>query len=466
MGDRQRVAVVGAGLAGLTCAWRLRQAGHRVRVYEASDRVGGRCWTLRGRFADAQHVERGGQYIDSGHATMRALVAELGLELVDVEAAEPDDLQPFLVIGGERYPVGEAAADLAEALPVVQADLRAAGYPTLHHRWTPFARELDRLSITEYLERLLPDGADGRSGRLLQAAYAFEYGADADDLSALNLLHLLGFADPDRPALFGPADGRYEVLGGADLVPSRLAERLDDDIATGHELVALAQLDDAVRLTFQHGSSTRETTVDKAVLALPFAVLRERVDASRAGFSARKRRAIATLGMGATTKLHLQFAARHWLERGSNGARFTDGPDQSTWDETMAQPGVCGVLVSARSGDAARAGGDLPAGERAARFLRGLEPLLPGITACWNGIATYDDWPRHPWARGSYAYYRVGQYTDIAGVEREPEGGWHFAGEHTAVGSVAATGMNGAVESGERAAREVLRVLGRAASVV
>src|SRR5262245_13140228 len=49
-----RIVVVGAGLAGLTCAYRLRQAGYSAAVYEASDRVGGRCWTIRGVFADGQ----------------------------------------------------------------------------------------------------------------------------------------------------------------------------------------------------------------------------------------------------------------------------------------------------------------------------------------------------------------------------------------------------------------------------
>src|SRR5215218_5246261 len=49
-----RIAVVGGGLAGLTCSYRLKQAGHRVDLYEASDRLGGRCWTLRGAFAEGQ----------------------------------------------------------------------------------------------------------------------------------------------------------------------------------------------------------------------------------------------------------------------------------------------------------------------------------------------------------------------------------------------------------------------------
>ncbi len=67
-------------------------------------------------------------------------------------------------------------------------------------------------------------------------------------------------------------------------------------------------------------------------------------------------------------------------------------------------------------------------------------------------------WTGGPATRGSYAFYRVGQYTAFGGAEGERSGNCHFAGEHT---SIDAQGyLEGAVESGERAAREVLAGLG------
>ena len=67
------VVIVGAGLAGLTCAYRLKQAGYRAQVHEASTRLGGRCWSDDAFFADGQVYEHGGELIDQGHNQLRSL---------------------------------------------------------------------------------------------------------------------------------------------------------------------------------------------------------------------------------------------------------------------------------------------------------------------------------------------------------------------------------------------------------
>jgi protoporphyrinogen oxidase len=70
--------VVGAGLSGLTSAYRLAQAGAEVTVYEASDRVGGRTRTVRDFFADGRTAESGAEAVNSDHDAMRGLLRELG----------------------------------------------------------------------------------------------------------------------------------------------------------------------------------------------------------------------------------------------------------------------------------------------------------------------------------------------------------------------------------------------------
>src|SRR5882672_11241780 len=81
-----RVVVVGAGLAGLSCAYKLQQHGIRADLYESRDRVGGRCWSAR-TFAGGQVAEHGGEFVDTRHVQLRRLVAALGLDLDDLNPA-------------------------------------------------------------------------------------------------------------------------------------------------------------------------------------------------------------------------------------------------------------------------------------------------------------------------------------------------------------------------------------------
>ena len=182
------------------------------------------------------------------------------------------------------------------------------------------------------------------------------------------------------------------------------------------------------------------------------------MDLSRAGFPPLKLTAIREQGMGTNSKMHVQFKTRHWENLGGNGDSFSDRGYQATWDASRAQAGRTGLMVNytgGRIGDSFGKG--TPAG-RAAEFLSQIEPAMPGLSMEWNGRAMVDYWPGNAFTRGSYSYWKVGQYTKFAGVEGEQLGNCHFAGEHT---SIDAQGyLNGAVESGERAANEVLVSLG------
>jgi monoamine oxidase len=80
------VVVVGAGLAGLSCTYRLHRHGISATLYEAQERLGGRCFSIRDFFDAGQTAEHGGQYIDSRHRHIRSLAKELGIALVDTFA--------------------------------------------------------------------------------------------------------------------------------------------------------------------------------------------------------------------------------------------------------------------------------------------------------------------------------------------------------------------------------------------
>jgi monoamine oxidase len=450
-----RIVVVGAGLAGLTCAYRLKQAGYSATVYEASDRVGGRCWTIRGAFADGQIAEHGGELIDQGHTQIRQLASQLGLKLDNLLQAEVNGTETLGHFDGSPYPETAMVDDLKAIWQKLHSDVSAASYPTLFDNFTPRGFELDHLSIVDWINETVPGGIGSRLGQLLDVAYNIEYGAESADQSSLNLLYLLGYSGQGQLRIFGPSNEKYHVVGGNDQIPARMAAALAGQIALGSELVSLRlNKDGTYALGIRQGSTTRTVTADKVVLALPFAILRSSVEISKAGFSALKRTAIAEQGMGTNSKLHVQFRDRHWAGLGSNGETFSDRGYQNTWEVSRAQPGRSGILVDYTGGAIGASFGSGTPTSRAQQFLVQVEPVLPGLSAKWNGRATVDFWLGYPWTKGSYSYWKVGQYTKFAGIEGRREGNCHFCGEHTSIDFQGY--LNGAVETGERVVDEIL----------
>ena len=195
---------------------------------------------------------------------------------------------------------------------------------------------------------------------------------------------------------------------------------------------------------------------DKVILAIPFRILRT-IDFENASFRQLKKTAIEELGMGVNTKLHVQFVKRFWNELGNNGETFADTGYHQTFEPSRAQQGKSGILVNFTGGETAAkqfALTDEVLEETTKKFLDKLTLVLPGSVSNWNGLSTIDHWLSNQWTKGSYSYWKVGQYTKFASIVGKREGNIFFAGEHT---SIKYTGyLNGAVETGERAAQEVI----------
>jgi monoamine oxidase len=453
-----RIVIVGAGLAGLTCAYRMKQSGIISTIYEAADRVGGRCWTRRGYFKEGQIVERGGELIDSCHLEIQELAKELGLELDHLIMAEPMGTKPFYFFDGCDYSFKEVTKDFIEIFPKLQKDLKEAGETTLYHCYTQRGFELDHMSIVDYINEIVPGGTHSRLGKLLAMAYTIEYGADASKQSALNLLYLLGFAQREHFQMFGDSDECFHIKGGNDQLPALLAKNLNGQIRFNSRLKKIEHDgQNEIRLVFQNDEREWGVLADKVILAVPISILRT-IDYESASFRPLKKLAIKELGMGVNTKLHVQFASRFWNELGNNGETFADTGYQQTFESSRAQQGKSGILVNFTGGDTAAKQFALTndkLDETAKKFLDKLNPVLPGSMSNWNGLATVDHWLSNQWTKGSYSYWKVGQYTKFAGILGEREGNIFFAGEHTSI--KCAGYLNGAVESGERAAQEVIK---------
>ena len=273
--------------------------------------------------------------------------------------------------------------------------------------------------------------------------------------ASLNMLYLLGYQGPGQFRTFGKSNEKLHVRGGNDQIPTILATRLASQITTGTPLQAIKRnRDGTYTLTFGNGSAAFTKVADQVVLALPFSILRS-LSFQNAGFNQVKTWAINELGMGTNTKVHVQFTSRFWRTQGCTGETYADTGYQNTWEASRAQPGTRGILVWYTGGNAGVAvGSSTPQSQVQKNFLPKIEPVLPGATAKWNGIATRDYWTGDPWTKGSYSYWKVGQYTRFSGAEKERSNNCHFAGEHTSQDFQGY--LQGAVESGERAASEVL----------
>jgi len=450
------VIVIGAGIAGLTCAYRLRQAGIGVRVFEAQNRIGGRMSSLRGHFDDGQVAELGGELIDSGHTHVRGLAEELGIAIDDLIPSAAEE-QPVWFFGGAKRTESEIVEAFRPVAARIQAALARFGREEVTYRSTGAARDLDRTSVAEWFDR---NEVGGWFRQMLDVAFTTEFGLEVDRQSALNFLTTIDpMAQPF--GLYGESDERFHVRGGNDLIPTTLAQRLGSVIELNCVLERIRRRSDGlVECSFRRGAQDLVVSADHVVVTMPFTLLRRvPIDAD---LPAAKRRAIAELGYGTNAKLMIGFTARTWRTRyGTSGSTVADLPYQLTWETSRLQAGASGILTNFTGGRHGLELGTGAASDRASEVATQLDAVYPGLAALRTKEARFH-WPSFPYTQGSYACYLPGQWTTVRGVEREPAGNLHFAGEHCSLGAQGF--MEGGCETGERAAAAVRAALRRRAA--
>ena len=423
--------VAGAGLAGLAPAWQLRTWGCAVRVLEARERVGGRVWTVRDGFAEGQHAEAGADLIDEGQATIRGFAERFGLATVRILR---DGFAGYRLDDDGTRALRRSARGWDEMYRRLEGDVRA--FRTAGCDWTsPVAAAIGARSIARWLD----DVGAGPALRSMAASLGGFFAADPEDLSLLVLVEQLALDDPP---------GLYRIAAGNDTLAAALARGLD--VALGHAVRGVRDDGARVAVSFTDGAGrSGETIADAVVLALPAPLLRE--VALAPALPERQAEAIARLRHGPATKASLQFARRFWREEGRASAVGSDMPHGAVWDANEQQAGTAGILT-------------LLAGGRAAGALwrRLAEDGLDALRAdlAWLGAAPVAvigghvaRWTEDPWSRGAYAAFDAGFAPALRPWLARPHGRVAFAGEHT---SARWQGyMNGALESGLRAAHDV-----------
>lgn len=439
------VLVAGAGLAGLTAARDLVTLGATVTVIDARDRVGGRVFTVRNGFAGGQHGEAGGDTIDASHSEIRELAAELGLTLVQVlkagwAYARPDEH------GVLRRPSREAAPGWPQLAAALETVIRA--YRLAECRWdTPIALAIGRKTVSQWLDESHADSNLRDAVGSLRSLFL----AEPDELSLIGLVHRL--AVDAMPAV----ERTYRIVGGNDQLAAALAAPLGDRLRLGTELAAISIRGQKVRASLKHKRQTQQLTCDYLVCTLPASVLR-RIPITPA-LPAQQHEAIAALPYGRATKSLLQFSSRFWRVPGTPAAFATPMPFGSVWDANEEQRGKPAMLSMLAGGSASDATIEL-IGRDGTALERQLEWL--GSQRAQLLASHHVSWENDPLARGGYAFFDPGFRPELRRWLAQPCERLCFAGEHTSLrwqGS-----MNGAVETGRRAAAEVAALSGMAGS--
>jgi len=440
LGAPGRVVVAGAGLAGLTAALDLVDAGWDVVVLEARDRVGGRVHTLYDPFSPGLHAEAGGESIDDNHDRLQALLARFGIA---TERRPPDKLiQSVTYYRGRRMPLTaflarRDAAVVGDYLRFGDAlDALSAAVDPERPEQAANAAELDRQTLDGFIRglRLVPE-----ADFLVRLQNRASYNAEARDLSML-------FVAQQTAVFAGVPDSASETMrirGGNSRLPEAMAVALGDRLRLRSPVTRVEHDTDGVRV-FAGGAP-----VDAAclVIAMPMPPLR------RVTFAPALPAALAAvvdrLDLGAAVKVIHEYSTRFWEAEGVPGFTVADLPFHVAWAATDSYTSTSGILTQFVTGRPARAAAQLGDAHRIAVFRRQLDRVYPEGKPLHTAHAATMAWANERYTGGGYAVYRPHQMLPFWPAIRAGLPRIKFAGEHT---EPLAGFMESAVRSGHRVA--------------
>ena len=452
------VIVIGAGLSGLYAAMLLEESGASVQVIEGRDRVGGRLFSAR----DVEgNPEWGGDSVLGGYGRMQDTAARVGIELVDHQSrrdltpeAHEDPTSTELALRGKLIPKSEWSTHALNRMPDgAKARFPGRGYyqaiigdnnplEAFEDWLDPESAQFDT-SIYNFFKSL------GWSDAAIELNYNInvQYGTSAHDISALMWFYTQAWfklqSDIDRVAFKAP--------GGNQSIPEAMAAFLKGEVHLGKEVVGVRSESGHAEVHCKDGSVYKAKRV---ICSMPIPTMRWlKWDPL---LPPNKAKAIHTVPVQKVTKVILVPTAPFWEEDGFSPAMWTDSE--------------CGEVRALREGDDAKritclmawARGHLAdrldvLGEEGAqqRVLDAYTEIRPAAKGKLE-MAGVKSWQTDRFTAGDWAVFAPGQVTESVPGLMQPADRIHFCGEHTATSN---RGMEGAMESGERAAFEALDLI-------
>ncbi|MBD0417418.1 FAD-dependent oxidoreductase [Oryzicola mucosus] len=437
------VIVIGAGFAGLSCGFQLRNAGARVTILEARNRVGGRVLSLP-NFIEGKVVEGGAELIGSNHPTWMAYGKHFGLEFRDV--TEPDPNETPIILNGKQFNNPELEVlwtQIQQALAFLNADARKID---LDRPWdTPGAVELDNTSLA--------------------AAFASWELEDTARHGALTLLANDDASRPDQSSYLGTlasvAGGGYEkfwtetevfrCIGGNQRLAFKLAEAIgSENIRLQAPITRIGLAGSGVQISLADGANIEG---DIVVLTAPPSTWDNFViePALPRGYQP---------STGPAIKYLSKVSRPYWVKDGLVPGSLTDSPVGETWEATDGQrssddEAACLTVFS--GGQAAQDCLNFAPETRDRTFNSYIEQIYPGYSSHVEKTM-FMGWPDDKWTRCGYSSPGLGEVTTIyPKLDKGVENKLFFSGEYT---NLLFTGyMEGGLDSGAKVAKKLSALL-------
>lgn len=431
----KRVVVVGAGFAGLACAYELLAFGYDVAVVDARARVGGRVLSFKD-LVPGKVVEGGAELIGSNHLTWQAYASQFGLRMLDVTT--DDDLDYPIRIGG-RMLDGAASERLWRDMERALSSMNemAVGVDPDAPWDAPDAARLDRTTVAQWIDGL---DADSDTRQALRIVLSSDNAVAVESQSLLGMLAQVaggGFQS------YWEDSEVYRCRGGNQQLSDRLLEEIRPFRVLLNAPVESIQFEGVARV---HTAGGQRVEGDEIVLTAPPSVW------GKIFFDPGLPQGLSPQ-MGTAVKHLSALRTRYWRALGLAPEAVTDGPCALTWEGTNNQPGSGAALHVFSGGPAADRLREGTRAEIDRRVRAELEPIFPGYGAQLaaraaesGGPTRFMDWPADPWALTGYSFPAPGQITRIGPALRDGMHNLRFAGEHTCPGFVGY--MEGALRSG------------------
>ncbi|MEM7010923.1 MAG: FAD-dependent oxidoreductase [Verrucomicrobiota bacterium] len=421
----ESILIVGAGMAGISAARSLHDAGYKVTILEGRDRLGGRLWTSR-KWKDAP-VDLGASWI---HGVRGNPLTKLADEISAPRVASDSDNWPLYDAGGQKLP-GRTWNPIEKFEGQIRAAIRKANQED---------RDISiGAAMTKHMDLKALNASDRRQLNFVANNFIEqEWASDVDELSSWHI---------DEGKDFGGDDVIFPK--GYDDLAHHLAKGLE--IRLGEKVSAVSMRKDGVTVSTASG----ELEADRVVVTLPIGVLKSGAVKFEPGLPKRKQAAVDALGCGVMNKLHLRFPKVFWQSTADWISYLSEEKGVfSAWfnQQRASKTPILTAFNSGRFGRAIEDWSDDKIVDEAMRTLQ----LMYGSKIPDPEAAQITRWASDPFALCSYSSPAVGMTKRSRDDLAEPiSDRILFAGEATNADYPST--VHGAFLSGQREAKRIAK---------